>query len=158
MDRFIGYFYHADLQLELTLVSSSTHLLKIEFGKVQITNGNEQHPPIIVQTKQQLSEYFAGKRKRFSVKLNPAGTVFQQHVWQTLQTIPFGETTSYGDIATAIGNPKAARAIGMANNRNPIPIIIPCHRIIGRNGSLTGYAGGLPLKQALLTLEQQHEQ
>ncbi|WP_415903245.1 methylated-DNA--[protein]-cysteine S-methyltransferase [Neptuniibacter sp. QD29_5] len=101
----------------------------------------------------ELSEYFAGKRVRFDVPLAPNGTKFQQSVWNALNDIPYGKTCSYGDVAKKIGKPKAARAIGMANNRNPIPIIIPCHRVLGSNGNLTGYAGGLENKSYLLNLE-----
>jgi len=109
--------------------------------------------PLIKIAAAQLTEYFAGKREEFDLPLAPAGTDFQRAVWRALQTIPFGETRSYGDIAAQIGNPKACRAVGMANNRNPIAIIIPCHRVIGRDGSLTGYGGGLDIKQYLLNLE-----
>lgn len=101
----------------------------------------------------QLTEYFAGKRKQFDLPLAPQGTQYQIRVWQALQTIPYGQTRSYGQIAAQTGNAKAARAVGLANNRNPISIIIPCHRVIGANGSLTGYAGGLAAKAALLRLE-----
>jgi len=110
--------------------------------------------PLIEQTAQQLAEYFAGKREKFDLSLAPNGTEFQRSVWRALQTIPFGETRSYGEIAVQIGNPKACRAVGMANNRNPIAIIIPCHRVIGRDGSLVGYDGGLDIKKYLLDLEK----
>jgi len=103
---------------------------------------------------QQLSEYFAGKRQEFDLKIAPKGTVFQTRVWQELQKIPFGQTASYGEIAARIGNSKASRAVGMANSKNPIPIIVPCHRIIGKDGSLTGFGGGLEVKQQLLKLEK----
>jgi methylated-DNA-[protein]-cysteine S-methyltransferase len=102
---------------------------------------------------QQLDEYFAKTRKTFDLKLNPQGTDFQKQVWQQLQKIEYGQTKYYAEIADEINNPKAARAIGMANNKNPIPIIIPCHRVIGKNGSLTGFASGLDIKQQLLGLE-----
>jgi methylated-DNA-[protein]-cysteine S-methyltransferase len=102
----------------------------------------------------QLSEYFAGKRSEFLLPLQAQGTEFQQQVWQALQTVPYGETASYREIAEKIGNPKAVRAVGQANNRNPIAIVIPCHRIIGMNKQLTGYAGGLERKAFLLTLER----
>ena len=105
-------------------------------------------------TAMQLSEYFTGKRKKFDVLLNPQGTDFQRSVWKALQDIPYGKTRSYKQIAQAVGNPKACRAVGMANNKNPIWIIIPCHRVIGSGGSLTGYGGGLEMKQKLLDLEQ----
>ncbi|MGY6038231.1 methylated-DNA--[protein]-cysteine S-methyltransferase [Aeromonas sp. AE23HZ002T15] len=97
--------------------------------------------------------YFAGERQRFTLPLAAQGTAFQRAVWQALCDIPYGETRSYGEIATAIGKPSASRAVGAANGRNPLSIIVPCHRVIGQNGSLTGYAGGLPIKQALLRLE-----
>jgi len=101
----------------------------------------------------QLKEYFAGKRTDFDLPLAPAGTDFQRAVWRRLQEIPYGETISYGELAKRIGNPKASRAVGAANGQNPIPIVIPCHRVIGANGTLTGFGGGLPIKEALLTLE-----
>ena len=101
----------------------------------------------------QLTAYFEGKLRRFDVALEPHGTPFQQHVWRALCEIPYGETTSYGAIARKVGNP-SARAVGLANGSNPIAIIIPCHRVIGSNGSLTGYGGGLPIKKALLDLER----
>ena len=110
--------------------------------------------PLIKKAAAQLAEYFTGKRTKFDLPLAPVGTEFQLSVWRALQTIPFAETRSYGDIAALIGNPKACRAVGMANNRNPIAIIIPCHRVIGRDGSLTGYGGGLDVKQYLLDLEK----
>jgi methylated-DNA-[protein]-cysteine S-methyltransferase len=101
----------------------------------------------------QLCEYFAGERKIFSLKLSPQGTDFQKAVWSALQKIPYGETISYKQLAERIGKPKAVRAVGAANGANPIPIIIPCHRVIGHDGSLTGFGGGLPLKKRLLELE-----
>ncbi|MCP4417722.1 MAG: methylated-DNA--[protein]-cysteine S-methyltransferase [Chloroflexi bacterium] len=103
---------------------------------------------------EQLEAYFAGDLIDFDLLLAPKGTLFQQEVWHFLQTIPYGQTISYGAIAQAMGNPNATRAVGAANGRNPIPIIIPCHRVIGSNGKLTGYAGGLQIKQALLSLER----
>jgi len=106
------------------------------------------------QVVSQLQDYFSGKRKDFSLQIKPKGTPFQQNVWAALQNIPYGQTASYGDIARNINNPKACRAVGMANKRNPIPIIIPCHRVIGKDGSLTGFGGGLDLKKQLLDLEK----
>ena len=103
----------------------------------------------------QLGEYLAGKRREFTVPFTPKGTPFQLRVWQALRTIPYGETRSYKEIAALAGNPKACRAAGMANNRNPIAILIPCHRVIGADGSLVGYGGGLPLKRSLLALERE---
>lgn len=102
---------------------------------------------------EQLAEYFAGTRSEFDLKLAPNGTPFQLAVLKALQKIPYGQTCSYRDIATRIGKPKAVRAVGAANGRNPLPIVIPCHRVIGSNGSLTGFGGGLPTKRFLLDLE-----
>jgi len=102
----------------------------------------------------QLGEYFAGKRQAFDLPLAPSGTEFQRRVWAALAEIPYGETRSYGQIATAIGRPGASRAVGMANGRNPVSIVVPCHRVVGASGSLTGYAGGPERKQFLLDLER----
>jgi methylated-DNA-[protein]-cysteine S-methyltransferase len=102
----------------------------------------------------QLDAYFQGELERFDLLLAPEGTAFQQNVWRELSNIPYGETISYGELARRIGNPKASRAVGLANGSNPIPIIIPCHRVIGSNGKLTGYGGGLPIKEQLLALEK----
>jgi methylated-DNA-[protein]-cysteine S-methyltransferase len=101
----------------------------------------------------QLREYFAGTRRRFELALAPRGTPFQLAVWQALRAIPYGQTVSYGEIARGLGRPEAARAVGLANGANPLPIIVPCHRVIGADGSLTGFGGGLPIKRALLHLE-----
>ena len=112
---------------------------------------------ILEQCKVELAEYFEGYRATFTVPVDPQGTVFQQSVWKALQHVPYGKTASYSDIATAIQNPKAVRAVGRANNQNPVSIIIPCHRIIGKDGSLVGYGGGLDKKQRLLQLESQNK-
>lgn len=109
---------------------------------------------VLLSAKKQLEEYFAGIRKNFDLPLKPKGTPFQLLVWEQLKQIPYGETRSYGEIAKAIGNPKASRAVGGANNKNPIGIIVPCHRVIGANGKLVGYAGGLDMKEKLLMLEK----
>ncbi|MBC3339257.1 methylated-DNA--[protein]-cysteine S-methyltransferase [Pseudomonas proteolytica] len=109
--------------------------------------------PALLQAERQLNEYFAGTRDRFDLELDFEGTEFQKKVWAALLTIPFGETRSYSQIATQIGSPKAVRAVGAANGRNPISIVAPCHRVIGASGRLTGFAGGLEAKQYLLTLE-----
>lgn len=115
----------------------------------------EERPdhPLLVETERQLARYFAGGRAPFTVPLDPRGTDFQKAVWAALLTIPFGETRSYADIARAVGRPAAVRAVGAANGRNPISIIAPCHRVIGSNGALTGFAGGLEAKRFLLALE-----
>ena len=105
------------------------------------------------RTVQQLREYFAGRPRDFDIPLAPQGTPFQRRVWDALLAVGYGRTSTYGEIARAIGNPKGVRAVGLANGRNPIPIVIPCHRIIGSNGTLTGYGGGLPIKRQLLELE-----
>jgi methylated-DNA-[protein]-cysteine S-methyltransferase len=109
--------------------------------------------PVLVQTERELAEYFAGTRTVFTVPLDVAGTAFQKKVWDVLRLIPFGETRSYGGIAAQIGSPKASRAVGAANGRNPVSIIVPCHRAIGSNGALTGFAGGIETKSQLLALE-----
>lgn len=106
------------------------------------------------ETIRQLKAYFAGELEEFDLPLAPEGTAFQLKVWENLCDIPFGETISYGELARRIGNPNASRAVGLANGSNPIPIIIPCHRVIGSNGKLTGYGGGLPIKEKLLALER----
>jgi methylated-DNA-[protein]-cysteine S-methyltransferase len=108
--------------------------------------------------RQQLTEYFAGERREFDLPLKLSGTEFQLSVLHALQQIPYGETTSYSDVAERIGRPKAVRAVGAANGRNPIPIIVPCHRVIGSHGDLTGFGGGLDTKEALLRLEAEHSQ
>jgi methylated-DNA-[protein]-cysteine S-methyltransferase len=105
----------------------------------------------------QLTEYLEGKRREFNLTLNPKGTQFQKLVWEALRKIPYGETRSYKEVAEAVGNPKASRAVGMANHNNPIMCIIPCHRVIGANGSLVGYAGGIKIKEQLLNLEKETE-
>ena len=117
----------------------------------------DKNNPVLLETEQQLNDYFAGKRKKFSIKFDFAGTDFQKKVWETLAAIPFGETPSYGEIATRIGRPDAARAVGAAIGRNPISIAVPCHRVIGSNGKLTGFAGGLHTKASLLSLESESQ-
>lgn len=112
----------------------------------------ENHP-VLIEAERQLAEYFAGKRRTFSLAFDFAGTEFQKEVWRALCTIPFGETRSYARIAAQIGRPKAVRAVGAANGRNPVSIIVPCHRVIGSGGELTGFAGGLKAKEFLLRLE-----
>lgn len=109
---------------------------------------------LLAEGRRQLSEYFGGERKSFDLPLTPEGTAFRKKVWNTLTKIPYGETITYGELACRAGNPKAVRAVGGANHHNPIPIIIPCHRVIGADGTLTGYGGGLELKEKLLTLER----
>ena len=119
-----------------------------------VSCGTHDPSPVSERANAQLQEYFLGKRSSFDFPMKPAGTPFQLAVWNQLLQIPYGETRTYGQIAAAIGKPGAARAVGMACNRNPLWIAIPCHRVVGSNHALTGYAGGLDMKQALLTLEQ----
>ena len=126
-----------------------THL---HFSNFQQENNSNQSP-LLELTIKQLAEYFNNERQYFNLPINPIGTNFQLKVWQELQKIPYGETRNYQQIANNIGNIKASRAVGMANNKNPIAIIIPCHRVIGKNGTLTGYASGLETKEKLLNLE-----
>ena len=114
---------------------------------------SEQHP-VLVEAERQLGEYFAGSRKTFSIALDMRGTPFQKNVWEALLAIPFGETRSYGQLAKQLGNPHATRAVGAANGRNPVSIIVPCHRVIGSSGKHTGFAGGLETKAHLLSLEE----
>jgi methylated-DNA-[protein]-cysteine S-methyltransferase len=145
---------------ELKLVASDKGLVAILWEndsprRVRLTElvANEKHP-VLIETEQQLDEYFAGKRKAFSVALDMRGTRFQQDVWAALLAIPFGETRSYGQLAKQLGNPRASRAVGAANGKNPVSIIVPCHRVIGSSGKLTGFAGGLDTKAQLLNLEK----
>ncbi|MFB4392149.1 MULTISPECIES: methylated-DNA--[protein]-cysteine S-methyltransferase [unclassified Pseudomonas] len=122
---------------------------RVRLGELQ----RDDRHPVLLETVRQLGEYFAGQRRRFELPLDFVGTEFQRQVWAALLTIPFGETRSYSEIAHQLGNPKAVRAVGAANGRNPISIIAPCHRVIGASGGLTGFAGGLSAKQYLLALE-----
>ncbi len=110
--------------------------------------------PVLARTAAQLEEYFGGRRRTFELPLEPRGTPFQRTVWEALQAIPCGQTTSYGALARSIGQPDAVRAVGAANGANPLPIVIPCHRVIGADGSLTGYGGSLPVKRWLLAFER----
>ena len=113
--------------------------------------------PLLLRGQEQLLEYLAGVRRRFDLPLAPAGAPFQRRVWRALEAIPYGQTRTYGEIAAAIGRPKAVRAVGQANHHNPLPIFLPCHRVVGSGGTLTGYAGGLEMKKALLVLESGKE-
>jgi methylated-DNA-[protein]-cysteine S-methyltransferase len=156
--KMISYCYHQSPVGSLLLVSAGAALTQINFP----SNGrpveakpewqrNEQPMREVIR---QLHGYFSGELESFDLELSPQGTPFQQRVWKELLKIPYGETISYGELARRIGNPNASRAVGLANGSNPIPIIIPCHRVIGSNGKLTGYGGGLPIKERLLALEK----
>ena len=144
---------------KLKLVASGSKLVAILWeherpNRVKLGESVEaEDSPALIEAQRQLNEYFAGKRTQFELELDFKGTEFQKKVWQALLTIPFGETRSYSQIATQIGNAKAVRAVGAANGRNPISIIAPCHRVIGASGDLTGFAGGLKAKETLLAIE-----
>ena len=144
---------------ELTLVARDQKLVAILWendnpSRVKLgTMTRDDNHSLLLDTEHQLQEYFTGKRANFTLALDFNGTEFQKKVWDALLTIPFGETRSYADIARQIGNPKAVRAVGAANGRNPISIIAPCHRVIGASGKLTGFAGGLEAKACLLAIE-----
>lgn len=149
----IGYIEHEKLGL-IIIKSNELGISELSFYKNQKQMETENETPLIKKCKNQLNEYFEGKRTKFNLPLSIAGTDFQKKVWSELQNIPFGETVSYQDIAVKIEKPKACRAVGGANNKNKIGIIIPCHRVVGKNGSLTGYAGGIDKKMYLLNLEK----
>lgn len=139
------------------MVVSEHGLARLEFDRGQTpTRGGDtwiESAEKIQPYRAQLEEYFAGRRKKFDLPLDLQGTDFEKRCWQALLTIPYGETRSYADIARAVGSPKAFRAVGMANHNNPVAIVVPCHRVIGANGDLTGYGGGLEVKRKLLELE-----
>ena len=147
----------------LRVTASADRLLSIELPRQQATEPIEKwlagrllsrrRTPALRQALTELRQYFAGKRRRFEVRSAPSGTEFQQHVWRLIAAIPYGETVTYGDIAAQVGGPHLARAVGAATGANPIPIIIPCHRVIGADGSMTGYGGGLRMKVWLLRHE-----
>lgn len=147
------YYYTYETVLgDVTFVEEDGALLAISLKFSQ--EGIEQETPIIKESFRQITEYLKGERKVFDLPLRMKGTDFQKWVWTALLDIPYGETRSYKQIAVAIGNPKGMRAVGMANNRNPLLIVVPCHRVIGANGSLVGYGEGLEMKEFLLRLEK----
>jgi methylated-DNA-[protein]-cysteine S-methyltransferase len=148
-------YYYNFLNIKLGIAEEDGFISNVFFVTSKAPDCfEEKETPLLKKAAGQLKEYFDGKRKVFDLPLAPRGTSFQKKVWKALQGIPYGQTRCYGEIAAKVGNPKASRAVGMANNRNPIAIIIPCHRVIGKDGSLTGYASGLKNKQALLDLEK----
>ena len=155
MSAYINYY---QLPLgSIGIIEENEMLTAVFFAKEQSEIAAiHQETPLIKKAYTQLKEYFDGKRKTFNLPLAPQGTLFQQKVWQALQSIPYGSTKSYKDIAQQIDNDKSLRAVGNANHRNPIIIIIPCHRVIGSNGNLVGYANGLDKKIKLLQLEKSH--
>ncbi len=138
----------------LLLTSDGTSLTRLLFDGTADPSWSAAPCAVLDQAVAQLVEYFAGERTGFELPLDPAGTDFQQATWLALRAIPYAETINYGQLAGRVGNPKASRAVGLANGRNPISVIVPCHRVIGANGSLTGYGGGLDRKRLLLDLER----
>ena len=140
----------------VVIIADDTAVTGISFGKAP-AGAQKAETQVIKKAAAQFGEYFRGERKAFDLPLSPRGTEFQKKVWDALVRIPYGETRTYGQIAAEVGNPKASRAVGLANNRNPLAIIVPCHRVVGANGTLTGYAGGLGNKQLLLDLERRHK-
>ena len=137
----------------LALCANGDDLCALRFAA---TGDEMDAAPVLMQAARELEEYFAGRRTAFSVPLSMHGTPFQMAVWAALRAIPYGETRSYGELAAQIGRPRACRAVGMANHVNPLPILVPCHRVLGADGRLTGYAGGLNVKEFLLKLEGAH--
>ena len=131
----------------LWLVDRDDELAGLYMRELPVPEAPVKRTRLLARAAEQLAEYFAGERREFDLPLAPRGTGFQERVWRALLAIPFGETRSYGELARAIGRPSASRAVGMANGRNPISIMVPCHRVIGANGTLTGYGGGLPAKR-----------
>lgn len=140
----------------MEIVEDSGSIVEIAFGFSALCDTIKE-TDLIKETNRQLKQYFSGQRRSFDIPLNPAGTEFRKKVWKALMEIPYGETETYGTIAAKIGSPKASRAVGGANHVNPIPIIIPCHRVIGSGGGLTGYGGGLWIKEMLLELEKRNK-
>ena len=151
----MNYQYFDSPVGRLRLRSDGRHLTAVEFENRQsdATGGVEGSDAVLSECIRQLTEYFSGDRHNFDLPLATGGTDFQQRVWRALTRIPYGELRSYRDIADSLDNPKAVRAVGAANGRNPIPIVVPCHRVIGSDGSLTGFAGGIAVKRALLEFE-----
>lgn len=149
------YFYNYKYkEYNFKIVADENFVLQLTFNDSGICDAREKLTPLIEKTIKELEEYFNGKRKVFDIPVKPHCTPFQKVVLGNLVKIPYGKTISYKELATLCGNPKASRAVGMANHNNPIAILIPCHRVVGSNGKLTGYAGGLELKQELLDLEK----
>ena len=139
----------------ITIASNGTAITRVLFGE-QEAPGKLSPSALTNEAATQIQQYLAGKRRTFDLPLAPEGTAFQQSVWKALREIPYGQTWTYRQLAEAVGNPKAYRAVGGANNRNPLPIIVPCHRVIGADGSLVGYASGTHIKRFLLDLEAEH--
>ena len=139
---------------KIEIIEENEKIIELNIYNEKKNNIIEKDTKLLLETQKQLKEYFEGKRTKFEIPLNPKGTEFMKKVWKELLNIPYGEVRTYKEIAEKIGNSKASRAVGMANNKNPIPIIIPCHRVIGSNNKLVGYALGLDMKKYLLDLER----
>ena len=139
---------------KIEIVEENEKIIELNIYNEKKNNIIEKDTKLLLETQKQIKEYFEGKRTKFEIPLNPKGTEFMKKVWKELLNIPYGEVRTYKEIAEKIGNSKASRAVGMANNKNPIPIIIPCHRVIGSNNKLVGYALGLDMKKYLLDLER----
>lgn len=150
----INYFCYDTEIGRIKISEKDEKIIGLGFSDYKKENEIEKETDAIRKTYLQLKEYLSGKRKNFDIEIEMIGTEFQKKVWKELLNIPYGETRSYKDIAIAIGNGKACRAVGNANNKNPIAIIVPCHRVVGSNGSMTGYAGGLNIKEKLLKIEK----
>ncbi|MPW25100.1 methylated-DNA--[protein]-cysteine S-methyltransferase [Alkalibaculum sp. M08DMB] len=150
-----GYYYET-LVGKIVIVENGSAITHLCYGDILLEGLNIIETPLLKKANLQIQEYLSGKRKVFDLIINPQGTEFQKKVWKALQEIPYGNTCSYKEIAKTISNEKAYRAVGMANNKNPIAIFNPCHRVIGASGKLVGYAGGLNVKQVLLELERRN--
>ena len=153
-----GYFYIFDTPFGLLKIEElNNEIIKIELNK-PTSNRTFKLTKLLEESFKEIDEFLKGKRKKFTFKINPIGTEFQKSVWKALLNIPYGEVKTYKDIAIAIGNPKACRAVGLANNKNPIPIVIPCHRVIGKSGALVGFAGSeTHIQKILLELEERKD-
>lgn len=150
------FFYQTDLG-DIGIAENGRAVTHLYFGAATVPpDATQAETELLREAGRQLLEYLAGRRRQFAVPLAPAGTSFRQSVWQAIGAIPYGQTRSYREIAQRLGQPSAVRAVGTANRRNPLPVFIPCHRVIGARGQLTGYLGGLDIKKYLLGLDQRH--
>lgn len=157
------YIKYVETKLgKIGIIEENSKIVKVIIGEENDRNSKdknveEKDTKLLLEAKKQLEEYFEGKRKAFDLPLEQKGTEFQKRVWKALEKIPYGETRTYKEVAKMVGNEKASRAVGMTNNKNNIPIIVPCHRVIGSNGKLVGYALGLDMKKYLLDLEKKNK-
>jgi len=149
------FYYDTDIG-KISIAENDGFITHVLFGNEKLNDITVEETPLIKEAHKQIEEYLKGQRSLFDLPLAPSGTEFQKRVWNALKNIPYGKTASYKDIAIEAGNEKASRAVGMANNKNPISIIIPCHRVIGKNGKLVGYGGGIEIKEYLLRLEKEN--